>query len=71
MLFRSQCFLYRAAGDVVGMLVPGEELDSHHSLGPLADHVTGYALGALGLAAPLAMVTPPTASPDRGRKLRS
>jgi AcrR family transcriptional regulator len=43
-----QCFLYRAAGDVVGMLVPPEEMESHHALGPLADHVTGYALAALG-----------------------
>ena len=48
-----QCFLYRAAGDVVGMLVPREELESHHSLAPLADHVTGYALAALGEARPL------------------
>ena len=48
-----QCFLYRAAGDVVGMLVPREELESHHSLAPLADHVTGYALAALGEAGPL------------------
>jgi AcrR family transcriptional regulator len=45
-----QCFLYRAAGDVVGMLVSREELESHHALGPLADHVAGYALAALGLA---------------------
>jgi AcrR family transcriptional regulator len=42
-----QCFLYRAAGDVVSMLVPHEELESHHALGPLADHVTNYALAAL------------------------
>ena len=48
-----QCFLYRAAGDVVGMLVPRKELESHHSLAPLADHVTGYALAALGEARPL------------------
>jgi len=48
-----QCFLYRAAGDVVGMLVPREELTSHHALMPLADYVTGYALAALGLAPPL------------------
>jgi len=48
-----QCFLYRAAGDVVGMLVPSEELASHHSLEPLADHVTGYALAALGARPPL------------------
>jgi len=48
-----QCFLYRAAGDVVGMLVPREELESHHSLAPLADHVTSYALAALGETPPL------------------
>jgi AcrR family transcriptional regulator len=48
-----QCFLYRAAGDVVGMLVPREELESHHSLAPLADHVTSYALAALGEMRPL------------------
>jgi TetR/AcrR family transcriptional regulator, regulator of cefoperazone and chloramphenicol sensitivity len=48
-----QCFLYRAAGDVVAMLVPREELESHHSLAPLADHVTSYALAALGEARPL------------------
>jgi hypothetical protein len=35
------------------MLVPREELESHHSLAPLADHVTGYALAALGEARPL------------------
>jgi AcrR family transcriptional regulator len=48
-----QCFVYRAAGDVVAMLVPREELKSHHSLTPLADHVTGYALAALGETRPL------------------
>jgi len=49
-----QCFLYRAAGDVVGMLVPREEHETHHALKPLADHVTRYALAALGVAPPLA-----------------
>jgi len=43
-----QCFLYRAAGDVVGMLVPRTEVESLHSPGQLADHVTNYALAALG-----------------------
>ncbi|MFM8377844.1 MAG: CerR family C-terminal domain-containing protein [Planctomycetia bacterium] len=51
-----QCFLYRAAGDVVGMLVPPTEIASLHTPGQLADHVTRYALAALGqgptLAAP-------------------
>jgi AcrR family transcriptional regulator len=43
-----QCFLYRAAGDVVGMLVPREEIASLHTPQALADHVTHYALAALG-----------------------
>ncbi len=45
-----QCFLYRAAGDVVGMLVPQAEIDSLHTPGRLADHVTAYALAALGVS---------------------
>ena len=43
-----QCFLYRAAGDVVGMLVPPAEIASLHTPAQLADHVTCYALAALG-----------------------
>jgi AcrR family transcriptional regulator len=43
-----QCFVYRAAGEVVGMLVPSDELSSLHSLDALADHVTGVTLAALG-----------------------
>jgi AcrR family transcriptional regulator len=65
-----QCFLYRAAGDVVEMLVPREELLSHHSLTPLADHVTGYALAALGLASPLAQGAPRAAVPHKAGKIR-
>jgi AcrR family transcriptional regulator len=53
-----QCFLYRAAGDVVGMLVPDDEVESHHALWPLADHVTRYALAALGVAPPLVEHSP-------------
>ena len=49
-----QCFLYRVAGDVVGMLVPQRELQSMHTPQALADHVTRYALAALGRGAPLA-----------------
>jgi AcrR family transcriptional regulator len=49
-----QCFLYRAAGDVVGMLVPAGELERLHTPPRLAEHVTRYALAALGRAAPLA-----------------
>jgi AcrR family transcriptional regulator len=56
------CFLYRAAGGVVGMLVPADELATLHALPDLADHVTRQALAALGVAAPL---VPP--APARGR----
>jgi|LakMenEpi03Aug12_release.lakeMendotaPanAssembly.Ray.scaffolds.fasta_scaffold292896_2 AcrR family transcriptional regulator len=43
-----QCFLYRAAGDVVGMLVPSDELASLHTPKRLAEHVTRFSLAALG-----------------------
>jgi hypothetical protein len=49
-----QCFVYRAAGEVVGMLVPADELASLHSLEALADHVTRVTLAALGAAPSLA-----------------
>jgi AcrR family transcriptional regulator len=49
-----QCFLYRAAGDVVAMLVPTDELVSLHAPPRLAEHVTRYALAALGRVPPLA-----------------
>jgi AcrR family transcriptional regulator len=42
-----QCFVYRAAGEVVGMLVPADELSTLHSLDALADHVTRVTLAAL------------------------
>jgi AcrR family transcriptional regulator len=48
-----QCFLYRAAGDVVGMLVPASERESHHAPARLADHVTSFTLAALGAGPPL------------------
>ena len=48
-----QCFLYRAAGDVVGMLVPADELESLHTPKRLAEHVTRFSLAALGAAPPL------------------
>jgi len=48
-----QCFLYRAAGDVVGMLVPASERESHHAPDRLADHVTSFTLAALGAGPPL------------------
>ena len=67
-----QCFLYRAAGDVVGMLVPADELTSHHALGPLADHVTRYALAALGAGPALVVTdhdrTKRPASPDASKE---
>lgn len=44
-----QCFLYRAAGDVVGMLVPQEEIESLHAPRQLAEHITCYTLAALGV----------------------
>jgi AcrR family transcriptional regulator len=49
-----QCFLYRAAGDVVGMLVPPAEIAALHTPAQLADHVTRYALAALGQGPALA-----------------
>jgi AcrR family transcriptional regulator len=48
-----QMFIYRAAGDVVGMLVPDDERAALHTPVPLADHITSCALAALGLAPPL------------------
>lgn len=53
-----QMFVYRAAGDVVGMLVPADELAALHTPVPLADHVTHVALAALGLAPPLTTPEP-------------
>jgi AcrR family transcriptional regulator len=44
-----QCFIYRAAGEVVGMLVPADELTTLHSLDELADHVTAVTLAALSV----------------------
>lgn len=43
-----QCFVYRAAGDVIGMLIPEEEFRALHGPRELADHVTRFALAALG-----------------------
>lgn len=48
-----QCFLYRAAGDVVAMLVPPDENDACHTPRAIADHVTRFTLAALGVAEPL------------------
>jgi AcrR family transcriptional regulator len=49
-----QCFVYRAAGEVVGMLVPADELASLHTPAALADHVARLTLAALGAGPALA-----------------
>jgi len=49
-----QCFLYRAAGDVVAMLVPGSEIDAYHTPQAIADHVTRFTLAAIGVTEPFA-----------------
>jgi AcrR family transcriptional regulator len=54
-----QCFVYRAAGDVVGMLVPADELAALHTPAALADHVTRLTLAALGAGPALAASSPP------------
>ncbi len=50
-----QCFLYRAAGDVVGMLIPADEIKEMHNPAELANHITSYCLAALGKRAPLSV----------------
>jgi AcrR family transcriptional regulator len=60
-----QCFLYRAAGDVVGMLVPPDEIAALHTPARLADHVTRFTLAALGVAPPLATSPPSSRSTSR------
>ena len=42
-----QCFIYRAAGDVVGMLVPAGERESLHAPAVLAAHITQSTLAVL------------------------
>lgn len=61
-----QCFLYRAAGDVVAMLVPPAEIAALHTPAQLADHVTRYALAALGRGPALAAPPAPTRRPTSG-----
>ncbi len=48
-----QCFLYRAASDVVGMLVPTTEIESPHTPHLLAEHITTFTRAALGAGPPL------------------
>jgi len=50
-----QCFLYRAAGDVVGMLIPPNEKKNLHNPVDLADYITSFCLAALGKQAPLSV----------------
>ena len=57
-----QCFLYRAAGDVVNMLIPGPEIASLHSTDQLANHITSYCLAALGRERPLGSRCPRSSS---------
>ena len=49
------CFLYRAAGDVVGMLIPPTEINEMHNSVDLANHITAYCLAALGKHTPLSV----------------
>ena len=50
-----QCFLYRAAGDVVDMLIPPNEKKNLHNPVELADYITSFCLAALGKQAPLSV----------------
>lgn len=50
-----QCFLYRAASDVVGMLIPPNEKKNLHNPVDLADYITSFCLAALGKQAPLSV----------------
>jgi len=59
-----QCFVYRAAGDVVGMLVPADELAALHTPGQLADHVALMTLAALGAGPALTASASSTSEPS-------
>lgn len=47
-----QCFLYRAAGECVGMLVPAEEMEVFHTPSQLADHIVHFTCAALESSSP-------------------
>lgn len=59
-----QCFVYRAAGEVVGMLVSADELAALHTPAELADHVTRLTLAALGAGPTLTAPFFPAAEPS-------
>ncbi|HBO43997.1 MAG TPA: DUF1956 domain-containing protein [Planctomycetaceae bacterium] len=78
-----QCVHFRAAGQVIGMVIGEEEQSKYHTVDLLAEHVSGFVLAALGLASPLGHATgtdgdnpatttmknrPPLAAPHRGRE---
>jgi len=42
-----QCLFYRVAGDVVAILVPGDELDEHYGVECLAEHISRITLAAV------------------------
>jgi AcrR family transcriptional regulator len=48
-----QCLHYRLTGEVVGMLVPADEMSERFTIDELADHIAAFSLAALGLAPPL------------------
>ena len=43
-----QCVHYRLASEVVGMMVPEDELRQHYRAAQLADQITDFSLAALG-----------------------
>jgi TetR/AcrR family transcriptional regulator, regulator of cefoperazone and chloramphenicol sensitivity len=48
-----QCLHYRLTGEIVGMLVPADELRARFTVDELADHIAAFSLAALGLAPPM------------------
>lgn len=49
-----QCVYYRSAQKIVPMIVGEEEIESHYGIDQLAEHISEFSLGALGLGPPLA-----------------
>lgn len=54
-----QCLFYRKGDEVVRMIVPEEERQSHFQAAPLAAHITELTLAALGAGPPLVETRPP------------